>query len=157
VALIVEFTTIDDAQRLVAAYLAVLETHAESDVYPCSIGDLPQSKDVIRAAFRRCVTSLAFAGQLGSDMSAYLEVAYVSLADYVTDECVALLTEYGRAGEDLATDRRLAREKLDTDAWRRLTEQSRLAGQVAREITADADRLREEFRAWRSETAPAVP
>jgi len=147
--------TFEDAQRVVARYLQALENQSERDAYPCSIDDLPESKEAIRAAFRTCVTSLVSAGQLDAAMSDYLEGAYVSLADYVTGECVALLGEYARAGEALAEDRRLAREKLDTDAWRRLTEQGRLAGQLAREISIDAERLRDEFRTWRSE--PGLP
>jgi hypothetical protein len=139
-----------DAQRIVAAYLKVVETHAADDVYPCSIGDLPESKEIIRAAFRTCVTALAQGDQLTPELCEYLEIAYVSLADYVDEECFALLRDYGRAGEELAADRRLAREKMGTDAWQRLSEQSRLAGQLARTVSEEAERLRDEFRSWQS-------
>ena len=142
--------TPQEAQRIVAAYLKVVEAHAETNVYPCSLDELPQSKETIRAAFRTCMALLGSTGQLTSELRDYLEVAYVSLADYVSGECMSLLREYGRAGEDLAGDRRLAREKVGTDAWRRLSEQSRLAGELARAISDDADRLREEFRSWQS-------
>lgn len=145
-----ELNTPQDAQRIVAAYLTVVETHAAGDVYPCSIGDLPESKEIIRAAFRTCVTALASGDQLTAELREYLEVAYVSLADYVDEECVALLREYGRAGEELAADRRLARDKTGTDAWQRLREQSPLAGQLARAISEEAARLRDEFRSWPS-------
>lgn len=148
--------TPQEAHRIVAAYLRLVDAQAAADLYPCSIGDLPQPKETIRAAFRTCVGVLASRGQLTSELRDYLEVAYVSLADYVNDECFALLREYGRAGEELAADRRLAREKVTTDAWRRLAEQSRLAGQLARGITDEADRLRAEFRSWRSEAATAA-
>lgn len=148
-----EANTSEDAQRIVAAYLKVVETHAADDLYPCSIGELPESKEIIRAAFRICVTALAPAGQLTSQLREYLEIAYVSLADYVDEECLTLLREYGRAGEELAADRRLAREKIETDPWRRLSEQSRLAGQLARTISEEAERLRDEFRSWQSGAA----
>jgi hypothetical protein len=140
--------TPQEAQRIVAAYLKVVEAHAVADVYPCSVGDLPQSKEVISAAFRSCVHTLAGTGQLTPELREYLEIAYVSMADYVTDDYVALLREYGKAGEALAAGSPIAKEKVTTDAWRQLSEQSRLAGQVARAITGDADRLRAEFRSW---------
>jgi hypothetical protein len=144
----VDTLTPQEAQRIVASYLKVVEAHAEANVYPCSIDELPQSKEAIRAAFRTCIALLDSTGQLTSELRDYLEIAYVSLADYVSGECLSLLREYGRAGEELAEDRRLAKEKVGTDAWRRLSEQSRLAGELAREISNDADRLRAEFRAW---------
>src|SRR5215467_4259198 len=105
-----------DAQRIVAAYLAVVERHTEADVYPCPVDDLPHPKETIRTAFRTSVVALASAGQLTSELREYLEVGYVSLADYTDQECATLLREYTRAGEELAADRRMAREKLATDA-----------------------------------------
>jgi hypothetical protein len=140
-----------DAQSIVAAYLKTMETHAAADVYPSSLRDLPHSKETIRAAFKISTTALITTGQLTPDLREYLEIAYVSLADYVDEEGVTLLREYARAGEELAADSRLAREKATTDAWRRMTEQSRLAGQLARTISAEADRLRAEFRSWQGE------
>jgi hypothetical protein len=137
-----------DAQRIVASYLAVVERHTEADVYPCPVDDLPHPKDTIRAAFRTSVVALASAGQLTPELRDYLEVAYVSLADYTNQECATLLREYARAGEELAADHRMAREKLVTDAWQRLGEQSRLAGELARTIADEATRLRCEFRSW---------
>ena len=145
--------TPQDAQRIVAAYLKVVDVHASIDAYPCAVSELPQSKETIRAAFRTCVVMLASKGQLTSELREYLEIAYVSLADYVDEECLALLREYGRAGEELAADRRPTREKAATDAWRRLGEQSRLAGELARAISEDANRLRSEFRSWQSGAA----
>ena len=148
----VEPLTPQEAKRVVAAYLKVLEAHAEANVYPCSVDELPQSKETVRAAFKTCIAVLGSGGQLTHELRNYLEIAYVSLADYVSGDCMALLREYGLAGEELAGDRRLAREKVGTDAWRRLSEQSRLAGELAREISNDADRLRKEFRSWQSES-----
>lgn len=140
-----------DAQHIVAAYLQLLEAHAAADVYPGALGDLPQPKEIIRGAFRVSTRTLISTGQLTPDLRAYLEVAYVSLADYIDEEAVALLREYGRAGDELAADHRLARDKATSDAWRRVTEQSRLAGQLARTISAEADLLRAEFRSWHSD------
>src|SRR5262245_35487151 len=143
-----EPNTTGDAQRIVAAYLKVVEAHAADERYPCPLDDLPESKENIRAAFKTCVTAMASSDQLTSELRDYLEIAYVSLADYVDEECVTLLREYGRAGEELAADRRLASEKKNSDAWQRLSGQSRLAGQLAQTISEEADRLRDEFRSW---------
>jgi cell division septum initiation protein DivIVA len=137
-----------DAQAIVAAYLQAAEAHATADVYPNSLRDLPYSKELIREAFRTSVAVLVKTDQLTPELRDYLEVAYVSLADYVDDECATLLREYAHAGQQLAADRRLAREKVNSEAWRRLSEQSRLAGELAREISAEAERLRAEFRSW---------
>lgn len=147
--------TPQEAQRIVAAYLQVVDADAAADMYPCSAEDLPQAKDTIRSAFRICVTSMGSTGQLTDELLEYLEVAYVSLADYVDQECKALLREYARAGEELAADPRLAREKTTTDAWRRVTEQSALAGQLARAISEEAEQLRAEFRSWQPDAARA--
>ena len=137
-----------DAQRVVADYLKVVEAHAAQELYPGSLRDLPHSKEHIRSAFRTAVESLVASGQLTTELRDYLEVGYVSLADYVDDEVATLMREYRRAGEELAEDKRLAKEKLTTDAWQRVSEQSRLAGELARNISEEAERLREEFRTW---------
>lgn len=145
-----EPVTARDAQNIVAAYLRVVEAHASADVYPGSLRDLPHPKETIRAAFRTSTRALAAAGQLTPELREYLELGYVSLADYVDDEGAALLREYARAGQELAADARMAREKSASDAWRRVAEQSRLAGQLARAISVEADGLRAEFRSWSS-------
>ena len=142
--------TPQEAQRIVAAYLKVVEAHAEANIYPCAVDDLPQSKETIRFAFKTATSALVETGQLNPELRDYLEVGYVSLADYVDNEAARLLGEYRRAGEELAEDSRLAREKVGTDAWRRISDQSRLAGELARAINAEAERLREEFRSWQS-------
>lgn len=145
-----------DAQRVVAAYLQLVEDHAAAGVYPGALRDLPHSKETIRGAFRVATRALAETGQLTPDLRDYLEIAYVSLADYLDDEGAALLREYGRAGQELAADTRRPREKTGTNAWRRVSEQSRLAGQIARAISDEAEALRGEFRSWR-ETADRHP
>lgn len=144
----VSSVTPQEAQRVVAAYLKVVEDHAAADVYPGALRDLPHSKEIIRAAFRVSTTALAETGQLTPELRAYLEIAYVSLADYLDDEGAALLREYASAGQELAADPRRPREKTGSDAWRRVSEQSRLAGQIARAISDEAEALRGEFRSW---------
>ena len=140
-----------DAQRIVADYLKIVEAHAAQEVYPGSLRDLPHSKEIIRSAFKTAMEGLVGTNQLTMELRDYLEVGYVSLADYVDDEIVTLLREYRRAGEELAEDRRLAKEKVGTDAWLRISEQGRLAGEVARNISVETERLREEFRSWQSD------
>jgi hypothetical protein len=139
-----------EAQRVVADYLKVVEAHAAQEVYPGSLRDLPHSKEIIRSAFKTAIEALVSTGQLTPELRDYLEVGYVSLADYVEEEVATLLREYRRAGEELAEDRRLAKEKVGTEVWQRISEQSRLAGEVARNISAETERLREEFRSWQS-------
>jgi hypothetical protein len=146
----VEPVTPRDAQKIVAAYLEVVEAHAAAEIYPGSLRDLPHSKEIIKAAFRTSTRALAASGQLSQELRDYLEIAYVSLADYVDDEGVTLLREYRRAGDELAAGPRLTKDKAATDAWRRVTEQSRLAGQLARAISVEADGLRAEFRSWQA-------
>lgn len=79
------------------------------------------------------------------ELRAFLEIAYVSLADYVEDDLVKLLTEFRQAGETLAADGRLAHEKLGSPAWSVLTGSSRLAGEIARTIAEETEVLRREF------------
>lgn len=137
-----------DAQRIVAAFLELVEAHAAAEVYPGATRDLPDSKLRISTAFKTSVLTLVSTGQLTSELRDYLEIAYVSLADYLDDEAAALLREYRHAGDALAEDRRLAREKTTTGAWRQVTEQSRLVAQVALSISTEAARLRTEFQSW---------
>jgi len=148
----VDTTSRQEAQRIVASYLKAVEAHADANLYPCAVDDLPHPKERIRAAFRTCVTALHSSGELTTELRDYLEIAYVSLADYVSAECMRLLREYGLAGEQLAADSSLPREKVGTEAWRRLSEQSRLAGELAREISDEADTLRAEFRSWHQDS-----
>lgn len=143
-----EPVTPQDAQRIVAAYLTVLESHAAEDVYPGSLRDLPHPKETIRMAFAVSTKALIASGQMTGELREYLELAYVSLADYVEDEVVKLMREYARAGQELASDSRAPRDRVATDAWRRIAEQSGLAGRVARAISAEAEELRAEYRSW---------
>jgi hypothetical protein len=83
-----------------------------------------------------------------AELREYLEIAYVSLADYVDGELATLLREFGRAGDELAADRRPVRERVATGAWQRIAAQSRLAGEIARSISTEAGELRDEFLSW---------
>jgi hypothetical protein len=139
-----------DAQAIVTAYLRVAEAHAADDIYPGALRDLPYPKDAIRTAFKTVTTTLVGAGQFPADLRDYFEIAYVSLADYVQDEAATLLREYANAGKELTETEGLPRDRVHTDAWRRVSEQSRLAGETARAISAEGDELRTEFRAWQS-------
>lgn len=100
--------------------------------------------------------TLVAAGRLTPDLRDYLEIGYVSLADYVEEEFADLLREYVGAGKALAADSRPTREKAGTGAWQRVTEQSRLASQIAKSISTEADRLRAEFQSWHSEAADSL-
>jgi len=57
-----------------------------------------------------------------------------------------LIVEYTRAADELAADTRLAREKTSTPAWKTVSETGRLAGEIARSITQQAEELRKEFK-----------
>lgn len=145
-----------DAQRIVSAYLRIVEAHAAEEIYPGRLRDLPHSKDTIRTAFRTSTLALIAGGQLTEELRDYLEIAYISLADYVEEEFAALLTDYRRAGAELAADLRPTRDKTATDAWQRVTTGSRLAGEIAQSISVEADRLRAEFRSWHRDAAADV-
>jgi len=134
------------AQKIVSDYAALLERHAREEVYPAPVGALPYSKEVIKASIRTSIAALNTTGALTDDLRDYLEVAYISLADYVEDDLVRLMREYHAAGATLAADSRLAREKLGSAAWEQLMTTSRLVGEVARTIAEETEQLRREFR-----------
>jgi hypothetical protein len=56
------------------------------------------------------------------------------------------MREYARAGEDLAADPRLAKEKTSGAAWQTMASSSRLAGEIARSMASEAELLRAEFQ-----------
>jgi hypothetical protein len=133
------------AQRIVAEYAAVLEQHAEREAYPAPVRTLPYPKQTLKAAIFTCAASLRDTGQLTDELRDFLEAAYVLLADYIDDELVRVTAEYRESAAALATDSRNAREKVQTDAWRRVAATSALAGEIAKTIADDAAALREEF------------
>jgi hypothetical protein len=134
------------AQQIVSEYARVLDRDLQQGNFPAPIDSLPFAKPSIETAIRTSVSTLASTGQLTDDLREFLETAYVSLADYVAPDIVRLMSEYTRAAEELTAGQRLPREKTTGPAWQRLTESSRLAGEIARAITSDAERLRMEFQ-----------
>jgi len=135
----------ESAQRIVAEYVGLLERDTENATYPSSVNALPYPKPTIKQAIRTCVVALEASGQMTEELREFLEFAYLSLADYVDDDLIKVLIEFREAGETLAVDGRLAREKLGSPAWKTLAGSSRLAGQVARAIAEDTEALRLEF------------
>jgi hypothetical protein len=135
------------AQQIVVAYVRFLERQAESGDWPARLDSLPYPKPTIKTAIQTSAWALASTGQLSDEMREFLETAYVTLADYIEPDLARLMGEYQRAGAALAADQRLAREKLAGDAWRNVSETSSLAGEIARNISEEAEGLRHEFRA----------
>jgi hypothetical protein len=134
------------AQQIVAEYARVLDRDLQKGMFPVPVDSLPFAKPAIETAIKTSVIALASSGQLTDDLREFLQTAYVSLADYVAADLVQLMSEYTRAADDLTTDHRMTREKTTGPAWQRLTESSRLAGEIARSIALDAARLRTEFQ-----------
>lgn len=137
-----------DAQQIVGQYLTLLEGHAAAETYPGSVATLPYAKETIKAAIRTSVTSLIASNELTGDMRDYLEVAYVSLADYVDAELAALVMEYNQAAGSLAADSRTPGEKLASRSWETLAHSGQLAGQIARAIADETESLRREFQVF---------
>lgn len=135
------------AQQIVGAYAALLERHANQDIYPAPLASLPYPKEVIKASVRTSVTALASTGALTDELRDFLEVAYISLADYIEDDLVRLMREHRQASAAVAVDGRLATETRTTPAWQRLAETSRLVGEIAKAVAEDTEALRKEFRA----------
>src|SRR5262245_16854988 len=122
----------ESAQRIVAEYARVLERE-DSSVYPASIRDLPYPKQTIKSAILRCTATLRQTDQLTAEMHGFLEQAYAALADYVDDDLVRVMAEYREALAAVA-EVSAARVKVQTPAWQRIAETSRLAGEIARSI-----------------------
>ena len=135
----------ESAQRIIAEYGRLLE-RGDAQAYPASIGTLPFPKQTIKSAILTCTVRLREAQQLTPEMREFLEEAYVALADYVEDDLVQVMAEYREALATLA-DVQSARDKLQTPAWQRVAETSRLAGEIARNIASETAALRLEFRA----------
>jgi hypothetical protein len=133
------------AHRIVADYARVLE-NSDAQAFPVSVRSLPYPKQTIKSAILRCATTLGETGQITDEMREFLEQAYVALADYVDDDLVRVMAEY-RESLAVIGDVQGARDKVQTPAWQRIAETSRLAGEIARSIAEDAAALRLEFRA----------
>lgn len=135
----------ESAHRIVADYTQVLEQGAEG-TFPASVRVLPYPKQTIKAAIITCTETLRATGQLTAEMRDFLEEAYVALADYVDEDLVRVMAEY-RAALDSVADVTAARDRVQSPAWQRIAETSRLAGEIARTIADDSTNLRDEFRA----------
>jgi len=133
------------AKEIVAEYARVLNRDLERASFPQPVDSLPFAKATIKTAIGTSLNALLSSGQLTEELRDFLHTAYVSLADYVTADLVQLMREYARAGEDLAADPRLAREKTSGQAWQTVTNSSRLAGEIARSIADEAEVLQAEF------------
>ena len=138
----------ESAQRIVAEYATVLERHLSTGDLPATVESLPYPKQTIKSAIRTSVETIASAGLMTGELREFLETAYVSLADYVGADLVTLMNEYRRAGDDVAADRRLTREKTSGTAWKTLAESGSLAGEIARAIASDAEILTAEFHSF---------
>jgi hypothetical protein len=135
----------ESAHRIVTEYARVLERE-DSQTFPASVRALPYPKQTIKAALLTCTSALQNARQLTPEMRDFLEQAYVALADYVDDDLVRVMTEY-RESLVAVEGVQAARDKVQTDAWQRIAQTSRLAGDIARSIAEDTATLRAEFRA----------
>jgi hypothetical protein len=135
-----------NAQQIVTEYARVLNRDLERAIFPVAIDSLPFAKPTIKAAIETSLLALVSTGQLTEELREFLETAYVSLADYVPADLVQLMREYSRAGDDLAADPRLAREKTTGAAWQTVAGGSRLAGEIARSIASEADLLKTGFQ-----------
>jgi hypothetical protein len=135
----------ESAQQIVAEYAQVLDRDLQDGRFPAALDTLPYAKPTIKAAIETATLTLISSGQMTEDLRDFLQTAYVSLADYIAADLVQLMREYAQAGDDLAADSRLAREKTSGAAWNRVAESSRLAGEIARSITEEASRLQTEF------------
>jgi len=137
-----------DAQQVVAEYLRMLERDVSEDRHPAHVDSLPYAKPVIKSAMCTSVRHLVDSGELTDELREYLETAYTLLAEYLDGELVELMSAYRRSAEALTGESPSARDKTQTAAWRTLAESGSLAGEVARETTLDAEKLRAEFRSF---------
>jgi hypothetical protein len=135
------------AQHLIARYVALVEEHTLANAFPASVATLPASKAAIKDAVGTVLQALAATDQLTDELKAFLEEAFVSLANYVSDELAALAAEHRQAADALETDPRLPRERLESANWEAVARTSRLAGEIARASADEAAALRQEFQA----------
>ena len=147
-----------EAHTIVCAYLTVLERHyGGNETFPMPHSALPYSKHIIRRSMRTMVGSLAAAGQITEELHASLEIAHTSLADYVDDELVQAMREYGQAMSEINADAGRGREKTGTAAWERIAETSPLVARIARAIADEAATLRAEFQQLTKQKAAEAP
>ncbi|HEY8549528.1 MAG TPA: hypothetical protein VIL35_06210 [Vicinamibacterales bacterium] len=135
----------ESAHRIVSEYARVLEA-ADQQPLPAPARLLPYPKRIIKTAILTCAAALRESQQLTDDMRDFLEQAYVALADYVDDDLVRVMSEYREALASISHLQKV-QDRVQSPAWRRITETSRLAGDIARSIADEAAALRLEFRA----------
>ena len=135
-----------DAQQMVAKYARLLERDLQEERHPARLDSLPYAKPLIKSAIRTSVTRLAATGQLTDELREFLETAYTSLAEYLEDELVDLMTQFRQSAEELTVQAQSTRDKTGTAAWHTLAQSGSLAGEVARATTTEVEALRREFR-----------
>jgi hypothetical protein len=133
------------AQTIVAEYAALLQEHSEKEIYPSLVTSLPYPKEDIKTAIRTSVEALTRSGQLTAELRDFLEISYVSLADFVDEELARLLWEYRAAAAALEEPGRLAKDRVASPAWQTLASSGRLAGDIAGAIARETEDLRSEF------------
>jgi hypothetical protein len=137
---------VESAKQIVAEYARVLNRDLERGRFPLADDSLPYPKQTIKTAIETSLLALTSSGQLTQELQDFLETAYVSLADYVAPDLARLMREYATAGDELAADPRLAREKTTGAAWQAIADGSRLAGEIARAMADEADHLKSGFQ-----------
>jgi hypothetical protein len=134
------------AQQLVVRYAALLEDHSASNAFPAAVSTLPAPKPAIKTAIRTVLEALAATDQLTDELAAFLNDAFVALANYVDDELAALAAEHRGASDALEVDPREPRARLESGNWAAVARTSRLAGEIARTSADEASSLRAEFQ-----------
>jgi hypothetical protein len=147
----------ESAQQIVAEYAQLLDRDLQEGRLPAALDSLPYAKPTIKEAIETATLTLISSGQMTDDLRDFLQTAYVSLADYIAADLVQLMREFTQAGDDLAADSRLAREKTGGAAWQRVTESSRLAGEIARSIAEEATVLQSEFQQFVGDPKSVAP
>ena len=79
-----------DAQIILLEYLRVFETTVQEEQQP----PLRYAAGTVKAALRTAVKALRATGQMTDDIGAYLELAYVSLADSSCEDAARLRDEF---------------------------------------------------------------
>ena len=133
------------AQTVVADYVAVLERHISQKEHPAPLASLPHPKETIRRSIQACTVSLVSTGQMTADLRDFLQVAYVSLADYQPDDLIQLLADFDAASRDLGAQDGPTRERARSAAWSRLSTTGSLVAKVAQSIADESAALRSEF------------
>jgi hypothetical protein len=145
------------AQQLIARYVALVEEHTSANAFPASAVMLPASKAEIKNAVGTVLGALTITNQLTDELKAFLENAFVALANYVDAELAALAAEHRRASTALETDPRHPRERLESPNWAVVARTSWLAGEIARASAEEAAALRQEFQALIAPLASSEP